>query len=98
MKAANFIGNIRWCRQGGENAGGAPGITWLELFFWFKMHASKEAAVKALAKEENLNKKDRQIKTMSQINRRRMHPGGSRVDFCHMLFEGKPSKDGGHIE
>ena len=35
IKAANFIGQTRWCRRGGEDAAGAPGITLLEFFFLF---------------------------------------------------------------
>ena len=30
---ATFIGRTRWCKKGGQGAGGVPGITWLELFF-----------------------------------------------------------------
>ena len=36
IKAANFIGQTRWCADGGETAGGIPGITWIELFFLYE--------------------------------------------------------------
>ena len=55
-KAANFIGQTRWCAEGGEAAGGIPGITWLELFFLYKMHDTKKTAETFLVKKENLKK------------------------------------------
>ena len=38
IKVANFIKKTKWCQQGGEDVGGIPGATWIELFVLFKMH------------------------------------------------------------